>query len=295
MKGLDYSAGHPPGAAIHAAGFRFAVRYLAYPGARPKYITRTEAQDLLAHGIAIGLVWETTAGRALAGRAAGATDARTAASSAAAVGQPVHRPIYFAVDVDVATSSQMAAVDTYLDGAASVLGRERVGVYGEHDVVEHCLSTGKAVWGWQTMAWSRGRRSERAHLIQELGQVTVGGVACDTNVAMKTDFGQWPAPGGEDEDMTPEQARQLKDLHDHLIPSGIAHGQTTVGGTLSATLRTVQGLVNITNATPGKVAASVTAAVNAAVTELRLTGVDSEALADAIVRQLGQLLTDGSA
>lgn len=210
MRGLDYSAGKPGGAAIQRAGFDFVVRYLAYPNARPKYITRAEAQDLLAHGIGIALVWETTAGRALAGRQAGAADARTAASSAAAVGQPADRPIYFAVDQDVTTSGQMAAVDAYLDGAAGVVGRGRVGVYGEHDVVEHCLSTGRARFGWQTMAWSRGRRSDRAHLIQELGWVTVGGIQCDENTAKREDFGQWPAPVAAESKPTPASDAQTQ-------------------------------------------------------------------------------------
>ena len=117
------------------------------------------------------------------------------------MGQPADRPIYFAVDVDV-TAGQLAVVDAYLDGAASVLGRDRVGVYGEFDVVEHCLGGGHAAWGWQSRAWSHGRVSERAHLVQELGQVVVGGVECDVDTAHRTDFGQW-SNREDDKDVKP--------------------------------------------------------------------------------------------
>lgn len=189
---LDYSAGWPAPAAIRAGGYVGVVRYIGTAG-HPKNLTRAEAQAMLAAGIPVGLVYELTAGWMLAGRAAGA------AAAAAAIADAEHckvgvRCVYFACDVDVMTSGQMGAVEQCLAGAAGVLGLDRVGVYGEADVIDACLSGRHARKGWQTRAWSGGRLSARAHLLQQIGYVYPGGVQCDHSTVLRTDWGQWPAP-----------------------------------------------------------------------------------------------------
>ena len=180
------------------------IRYVGTPG-RAKNLTAVEAADMLAHGVAVALVYEDRAGTALEGHARGEADARAALLDAHSCGVTV-RCIYMAVDVDVTSGEELAAVDAYLAGAASVLGRDRVGVYGEFAVIEHCLSTGSAAYGWQTVAWSHSSVSTDAHLVQQLGQVSVSGVTCDVSQIKQQDFGQWPAPAlvthhQEDEDM----------------------------------------------------------------------------------------------
>ncbi|MCP2168141.1 DUF1906 domain-containing protein [Goodfellowiella coeruleoviolacea] len=196
MRGLDYSTGPPSAAAVRAAGYRFVVRYLSRPGNR-KNITAREFADMTRNGVAVALVFETTANRALSGYAGGQADARAAAEQAAAVGMPSSRPIYFAVDFD-AQPHQLGAIDAYLRGAASVLGPGRIGVYGSYSVVRHCLDAGTARYAWQTAAWSGGRADLRAHLFQRIGTVHVAGVACDVNDSNANDFGQWPY---EEDDM----------------------------------------------------------------------------------------------
>jgi hypothetical protein len=190
IPGVDYAWSHPGGAALAAAGKRFAARYLS---ADPKKnLGRAEAEDLAAHGISSVVVWESTATRPLAGRAAGISDAQTAAKQATAAGMPPSRPIYFAVDFD-ATAAQMPTVLAYLDGAASVLGRARTGVYGGIRTVQAALDGGHAAWAWQTRAWSAGRWDPRAHIRQGTTAV-IGGVSCDLNTATVADYGQW-TPG----------------------------------------------------------------------------------------------------
>lgn len=190
IPGVDYAWSHPGGAALKAAGQRFAARYLSTDTS--KNLTKAEAADLAAHGIASVVVWETTAKRALAGKTAGATDAKTASALAAACGMPGDRPIYFAVDFD-ATPTQQTAINAYLDGAASVIGRARVGIYGGYYPVKRALDADKATWAWQTIAWSGGQWDARAH-IRQGAQATIGGVDCDLNTATRDDYGQW-SPG----------------------------------------------------------------------------------------------------
>lgn len=190
MLGLDYSMARPDPAFIKAQGFDFVLRYLSYtPG---KNISPQEAASLLAAGVSIGLVWETYAQRPLEGYAAGADDARQAAMQAKAVGQPDDRPIYFAVDWD-ASASEQPAIDDYLRGAASVIGFNRVGVYGGYHVVRRCHENGTAKWLWQTYAWSSGRVYEYNHLYQYSNGEWKGSV--DFNEAKQKDFGQWPYSG----------------------------------------------------------------------------------------------------
>lgn len=198
IPGVDYAWTHPGGATLKTAGKKFACRYLSTD--HSKNLTKAEADDLAAHGVASVVVWETTIKRALSGKTGGAADAKTAAGLAAACGMPSDRPIYFAVDFDAAPGQQ-TAINAYLDGAASVLGRARVGIYGGYYPVKRALDAKKATWAWQTAAWSGGQWDARAH-IRQGAQTTIGGVSCDLNTAMQTDFGQWTpgksgaAPGG---------------------------------------------------------------------------------------------------
>ncbi|MEV7755628.1 glycoside hydrolase domain-containing protein [Streptomyces griseofuscus] len=132
---------------------------------------------------------ESTAGRAKAGKTAGATDAKTAAGRATAAGMPSGRPIYFAVVFD-ATPGDQTAINAYLDGAASVLGRSRMGIYGGYYPVKRALDAGKATWAWQTIAWSGGQWDARA-VIRQGAQATISGVSCNLNTVTANDYGQW--------------------------------------------------------------------------------------------------------
>lgn len=192
MEVLDYSSGYPAPVAIKAAGYAGVVRYIGTPG-RGKNLTRAEAQAMRAAGIPIALVYETSAGWALGGTQAGA-DAARASLADAAVCEVQVRCVYMAVDVDVTGAVQMQAVQQMLDGAAGVLGRNRVGVYGEADVIDACVP-GHAAYGWQTRAWSGGRLSGKAAILQQIGYVDVGGVQCDRSTVLKDDWGQWPYQG----------------------------------------------------------------------------------------------------
>ena len=187
--GIDYSWARPSGAAIKAAGYTFACRYLS-SDTTGKTLSSTEAKDLLDNGISIPLVWEDAANAALGGESQGVSDATKALAEAEALGLPGDRPIYFAVDFD-STPAQQVQIDAYLKGVASVIGEARVGVYGSFYVCERCSQNGTAKWFWQTLAWSGGQQFSGNNIYQN-GQSAFGSGA-DVDNGQTADIGAWEA------------------------------------------------------------------------------------------------------
>jgi Rv2525c-like, glycoside hydrolase-like domain len=208
--GVDYAWGRPKMRTLKNAGARFVCRYVSTPG-NTKNIDRAEADQLRAADIAIVIVFETLAARALKGRAAGGFDAENALAQVKAAGGPGDSVIYFAVDFD-ATPQQQAAINAYLGGASSLLGKDHVGIYGGYWVVKRALDGGVCGWAWQTRAWSGGHWDPRAQLRQfpdgHPMTLHLDGVSCDTDLAMVANFGQWyppPPPPPPPPDMTEDE------------------------------------------------------------------------------------------
>jgi Domain of unknown function (DUF1906) len=259
--GVDYAWSHPTPAALKAAKVAFVMRYLAPD--RSKSLTKSEATALAAAGIWVGVVWESTANRALAGKVGGVADAKAAAAQATACGMPAGRPIYFAVDFD-ATEAQQTQINAYLDGAASVIGRDRVGIYGGYYPVKRALDAGKAVWAWQTIAWSGGQWDAWAH-IRQGAQKTIGGVSCDLNTSMQADFGQW-MPGGITPEVDPMAGITKQDIHDAVwkvddigAPADAPDVKTNPTWQPASILRDIQAQVRATTKTEAAQTAAITA------------------------------------
>jgi hypothetical protein len=195
LLGLDYAGGVPSAAAIKAAGYGFVARYLTDggPGLPGKLLKKPEYDALVAADVAVVVNYETTADRMKRGYAAGVDDATSAQATLEGIGYPAdERPVMFSADWD-ATESDQVAIDSYLRGAASVIGVDRVGIYGGYYVVKRCLDNGTATWAWQAGAWSGGQIEPRAHIYQHIVTVVVDGIPCDVNEAMmRPDFGQHP-------------------------------------------------------------------------------------------------------
>lgn len=186
-EGVDLSWSRPGGSALKSAGKKFVMRY-AWPGGG-KGLTLSELSDYRNHNLAVGIVYESTSGRALAGYAAGVNDAKVAQGQLAALRLPATLPLYFAVDFD-ATPAQQPAVDAYLNGAASVIGRARTGVYGSYFVCARCRANGTATWLWQTYAWSGGRVLSGIHVYQYKNGQTINGGSVDFCRSYQPEFGQ---------------------------------------------------------------------------------------------------------
>jgi hypothetical protein len=260
VPGVDYSDRPPGGAALAAAGVRFAARYLSHN--REKNLTHAEAADLAAHGVACVVVWETTAQRASDGRAAGVTDAREAAAQAAACGMSPSRPVYFAVDYD----ADPAAVAPYFQGVASVIGVQRTGGYGGYRVIKYLLDHGLITWAWQTVAWSAGRWDPRAHIRQAASTIRIAGVSCDHDTAYQTDYGQW-MPGQEDD--MPLTAADHKAIAKEVVDELTAPGarDTLAAAVLYWLTRAADPTIALPTGKDAPGAASQTAALRTALTK----------------------------
>lgn len=239
---LDYAFyPHPGPVAVKAAGASFVMRYIsswAGNDTSGKNLLPGELAGLLAAGIGVGVVVEEVAGTGggwmLGGYGAGVAAAQHADAVVTALSMP-GIPVYFAADFDV-TPAQQATVNLCLDGAASVTGRDRTGIYGGYWAVSRALDAGKASRAWQTYAWSswyggtvpaqavvvstvagRGLGREclfdtRAALRQGVS-ASIGGASCDLNEAVAADFGQWPRPA------IPQPSPQEDDMPSGTIPS----------------------------------------------------------------------------
>ncbi|TDD69376.1 DUF1906 domain-containing protein [Actinomadura darangshiensis] len=281
--GIDYAWSHPSVSAMRSAGVKFVCRYLSHDAS--KNLDRAEADRLSDAGIWMVVVWETTAKRALSGKAGGADDAREAARQAKACGMPEDRPIYFAVDWD-ATPGQQDDINAYLDGAASVIGRDRVGLYGGYYPVKRALDAGKARWAWQTYAWSGGQWVGRAQIQQYRNGVQVGGADCDYDRAMEADYGQWRVgvTGGDDmplsqEDIEKVAAETVKEL---------LHARyNRRGHTVGLALETARdGIVELLTRTPDVDDDAIAAAALAGLTPEKIAAAIPEEAADQVAAAL---------
>ena len=189
MNVIDFSWARPGAANIKAAGYGGVIRYLS-SDTTGKTITLPELESYRAEGLDVGFVWEDYANAALSGETQGVTDAQKALNQANALGVPSNVPIYFAVDFDT-TPAQQTQIDAYLKGVASVIGADRVGVYGSFYVMERCSTNGTAKWFWQTLAWSGGQQFSGNHIYQDGNSAFNKGA--DVDEVKQSNWGQWVA------------------------------------------------------------------------------------------------------
>lgn len=198
VRGLDYSAGTIPGAAIKAAGYRFVIRYVDSPtvGLSRKHITPGEYRELTSAGVDVYLVHEVATTDMLGGHDAGIAHAQRARAGADWIGYPPGSPIFMACDMHL-TAAQIPTALAYVDGAVSVL-RDACGVYGFWELVDACIAQRKGLWFWQ--AGISPDPTDPVHLWQRNDRTTtVAGIACDVNelrIPLEVD-------------MTPEQDARL--------------------------------------------------------------------------------------
>ncbi|ANA87263.1 lysin A [Gordonia phage Kampe] len=215
---IDYSGGYPGAAAVEAAGFDGAIRYLCNSpdrGLTKKKITKAEADDYKAHGLQLVSNWQLGKGASADFKVGdpfrtGASMGQRALDEHFAVGGSGFTPIYFSVDEDVNLNTWNNRVLPWLNGIASIIGKEWVGVYGGQRSMWWAKEDG-FTWLWQTLAWSRydvnGNWNaslpvqwEDVHIRQyEVDKQKVNGIGIDRNTTHKTDYGQWginrkPAP-----------------------------------------------------------------------------------------------------
>ena len=196
-KGWDCSWDPPDQACMKSAGYAFMVRYSSRDPS--KNLTRAELDSALALGLGVCVVFQEGKTQMLRGYSGGVTDAADADAFVTGLGL-AGIPLYFSADWDVQDYEQ-AAVNAYLDGAASVISRARTGIYGGYPAVSKALNAGKATWAWQCFAWSGSptQWDSRAQLRQVKIDYARCGGTIDDDEARAADYGQWPRPGTTEE------------------------------------------------------------------------------------------------
>jgi hypothetical protein len=209
LEGVDYSFANPNLNQLKAAGKHFIGRYL--PIGSGKDLTKAEAAEIKAAGMELYLYFEVSAGWMLGGRAAGIEAAHKAAEGASACGVPM-RKVYFAADTPL-TENQVPTVLACLDGAASVIGKAKAGLYhsSSSSLLRHALSLGYAC---VEADWTGNPPIQGVKLHQYRGNVNLAGGAVDLVRALTVDYGQcWysvPLPPKPPEgDMTDKDAQEL--------------------------------------------------------------------------------------
>lgn len=198
---IDYSAGVPAASAVKAAGFAGAVRYVSPPRdgwMRGKPLTRRETDDYRAQGLDLASNWQYGKRDFDRGFDGGVADARQADRIHREAGGPAEAPIYFSIDQNPAEDNSWDRVRAYLDGAQSVVGKARMGVYGNRETIQRCAVD----WGIGTYFWQHGwdginkpweqKIHPAAHLYQyEIDKANVAGIGIDRNRVLKSAWGQW--------------------------------------------------------------------------------------------------------
>lgn len=129
---------------------RFLIRYIGWPE-NPKCISHYPGayQAHVGGGRLVLLVAEKSTGDPAGGFGEGAEMARRALADARSVGYPDSLPIFFCADGWLVSGGiPVTTAMSYLDGAASVLGRKRIGAYGFRDFIQAARAGGHATWLW---------------------------------------------------------------------------------------------------------------------------------------------------
>ncbi len=181
-------------AELKAAGIEAVGRYLGYGG---KVIGAAEYHELVAAGIGVFLVWETSGKSWTGGYSAGVTEGRAARAQARALGHPDECTIYQAVDEGVEPTSTLADYQRGFNDGGNAAPHVQ-GVYGDVHVGEYLLGLNLVSKFWETNArgWPGDAIDDpRAVMVQRFAQ-SVPGVSgsYDVDDVFAVDFGQNPRP-----------------------------------------------------------------------------------------------------
>lgn len=198
---LDYAAGVLSAADLKAAGAAGAIRYVSdkRPGASwmlGKPMQLAEARDLSQAGLKIVSNYQFGKQETsdwLGGQSAGVYHANRGVEIHTAAGGPASAPIYASIDDNPTFEQYKQQVAPYLRGWESVIGHQRMGVYGNSKVIDWALQDGLGTWFWQhNWGTPKGFVHPAAHLHQfEIDARKVAGVGVDLNSILKPQFGQW--------------------------------------------------------------------------------------------------------
>lgn len=185
------------GTNLRSAGVGTVIRYYARSSA--KRLEPAEAKALTDAGLSLAVVFENRGGGGPTGphiedltADTGQQDAQLALECAAAILQPKGSVIYFAVDSDFVSQSDLTSILDYFAAIKGVIaGQYRIGVYGSGLVAMAVQTAGLADYIWLSM--SKGWTGYKACLASgRVNLLQLGGKS-------------WPAPGFDYDEDVPGQ------------------------------------------------------------------------------------------
>ena len=193
IMGLD-GVGSPPPAAMRAAGYFFALRYVA--GTNALGNAEVDAQSAVGNGI--GLLFELNPDAALGGAVQGTADGKATAAAARLLFAPEGAGVSFSEDFGP-TGSQWSEIEAYWLAAKHVLadaGGWITGGYGAEALVDAAWQAGAIDYAFVSDAWQSPGTKPAGHIVrQQLAQVTFGGTAYDVDHLLTTGCGLWNRDG----------------------------------------------------------------------------------------------------
>lgn len=230
MTVLDFAASLASAESIKKKGHEGVILYCAPPRAqwmKAKQPPRAYLDSLDQNGIKFGFVWQHRGGNiglqssdVGRGREGGIQDAKDAQKYLNSVKCGGH-PVFFAVDFNCSLREWNETVSEYFRGAISVLGKQRVGIYGHSKVVAWAQEDGLVAdagngrcLGWVTSSWSgQEKAKDYAVVYQSVHNVTgPDGIQVDINDTYAPEWG-WRAlpafqkvePPAEQREMAPKK------------------------------------------------------------------------------------------
>ena len=184
--GVDYLNQPCPPSTLAQAGYQFVLTY-------SRVITAAQISQTHAAGMALGLIFESTADRALGGGQAGASDAVTFLTQIDGLGYPAGTVAFTNVGDFVAAPSQMPAINAYYGSWSGVIASRSFapGAYGTGYIIDQLVALGNGGYWWQNAMDDNGepgsRVSPNAHIYQRVATTLVrpGSLGIDENVLIK--------------------------------------------------------------------------------------------------------------
>lgn len=192
--------------AAKAKGASFVCRYL-------KNLTTVEREALHAAGLAIVLIFESTADRAMGGAPSGATDGARALNQAKALGAPEGAAIYATADFDPTPAQEddvlayFAGFRTQIRGLTATSGDLNtfsgfaLGIYASGAICQLALDQSVADYAWL----AGGLRMRGSQAFHDTGRAAIEqdvgdkrgldlGIGIDSDIALVEDYGSWQQP-----------------------------------------------------------------------------------------------------
>lgn len=215
---LDFSFSVPDFGRAWAMGYRAVIGYLPYsPDAVERGCLNHTIVDALLHlGYGWAGVWEVNETRALGGHELGYKDGKNAAYSAHGLGAAPGAVVYATADSDL----DPVSTGGYFLGFAQAVteGGFVGGCYGSKRVVDYIVGQQICKVGWQAEAWSYGRVSQFASIIQRANYKPVAGTDHNDTLlptlftlSPDVDFSTaaWVQPAQGEDELTDDEKRQL--------------------------------------------------------------------------------------